>query len=165
MSKWEDDKKWSDRFLPEIKCHLGMNLIGEPSKEEDMLHNTDLIVLKMDTVRIGCRVRRFSYIEKYRYEFTLRTKRPNKVKTEFDKIMESWGNYLFYGFSDIEEKNLEAWVMIDLNIFRSWIMTYMNEHMGLLPGDEKPNRDGSSEFCSFRLSDGPDKLVFASSYG
>lgn len=41
----------------EIKSVLGMRLIGEPPIEEDRERNTDLIVLKMEAVRVGCRIR------------------------------------------------------------------------------------------------------------
>ena len=46
MKGWEDDKKWSDKFLPEIKRHLGEHLISEPENiKEDKDHNTDLTIL------------------------------------------------------------------------------------------------------------------------
>ena len=34
MTDWKTDKRWSDKFLPEIKSILGMRLIGEASVEE-----------------------------------------------------------------------------------------------------------------------------------
>ena len=58
---WQDDKKWSDRFIPFIKPILGLYLIGEATQEDDKNKNTDLIVFKMDAVRIACRIRRYSY--------------------------------------------------------------------------------------------------------
>ena len=65
MSNWEQDKRWSDRFLPEIKRILGEHLIAEPPVEEDAERNTDLIVLRLDAVRIACRVRKFQYLALY----------------------------------------------------------------------------------------------------
>lgn len=64
-NNWEINKQWSDRFLPEIKMILGLHLIGEPPIEEDCERNTDLIVLKMEAVRIACRVRRYDYFRRY----------------------------------------------------------------------------------------------------
>ena len=61
MANWENDKRWSDKFLPEIKMILGLHLIGEPPIEEDCERNTDLIVLKMEPVRIACRIRKYKY--------------------------------------------------------------------------------------------------------
>ena len=43
-----------------------------PPVEEDMRHNTDLIVLRLDAVRIGCRVRRYQYVHSFGGEFTIR---------------------------------------------------------------------------------------------
>jgi len=79
---WETDKKWSDRYLPEIKSILGRCLIAEPPIEEDQERNTDLMVLRLDAVRIGCRIRKAGYLEKYGDEFTIRTSRPSGAKTE-----------------------------------------------------------------------------------
>ena len=106
MRAWQLDKRWADRFLPEIKRILGEHLIGEPPEEEDQEHNTDLMVLKMDAVRVACRVRRNQYIDRYGDEFTIRAGRPNGSKTELTKIVEGWGDYFFYGFSDENETAL-----------------------------------------------------------
>src|SRR4030042_5530071 len=105
---WGRDKQWSDRFIPEIKGILGQYLIGE-AKEEDQERNTDLIVLKMEVVRVACRIRKYEYIIKYGDEFTIRSSRPSGAKTELTKILEGWGNYLFYGFSNEHENQLYKW--------------------------------------------------------
>ena len=63
MNRWEEDKRWSDKFLIETKRILGENLIGEPPVEEDRDRNTDLITLKMEPVRIACRVRKYQFYE------------------------------------------------------------------------------------------------------
>ena len=65
MADWKEDKKWSDRFLVEIKRILGEHLISEPPIEEDMQHNTDLIVLRLNAVRIACRIRTYGYFAAY----------------------------------------------------------------------------------------------------
>ena len=53
MNNWKTDKRWSDRFLPEIKGIIGAHLITEPPFEEDAERNTDLMVLRLDAIRIG----------------------------------------------------------------------------------------------------------------
>ena len=52
MIEWEEDKRWYDIFIPEIKSILGQLLIGEASVEDDQLKNTDLIVLELKGYRI-----------------------------------------------------------------------------------------------------------------
>lgn len=158
---WENDKRWSDRFLTEIKRNLGEYLIGEPPIEEDQERNTDLMVLKLDTVRVGCRVRKNKYLSRYGDEFTIRAGRPSGTKTELTKIIEGWGQYLFYGFCDEDEVKLLKWTIIDLNSFRLMLSRYMAANGGKLPGVGKNNHDKSSTFLSFKVTE---ELVFAKGY-
>ena len=153
---WQQDKRWSDRFLPEIKRLLGEHLIQEAPYEEDTEHNTDLIVLKLDSVRIACRVRRHKYLDRFGDEFTIRNSRPSGAKTELTKIVEGWGNYMFYGFSDAEEVALARWVLGDLNVFRLWFNRQLYKlPPNTLPGNGQSNPDGSSDFSVFRLEEMP----------
>jgi len=159
MTGWEKDKRWSDRFLPEIKRALGECLISEPPVEDDAERNTDLMVLRLDAVRIACRIRKHEYLSKYGNEFTIRTGRPSGVKTELTKIVEGWGNYLFYGFSDECEKSLSQWIVGDLNAFRLYFCRYLTENSGAMPGTCKNNVDNSSSFRAFRYSEIPGFVI------
>lgn len=151
--KWRDDKKWSDRFLHEIKGIIGQAFIVEPPQEEDSEHNTDLIVLKLDSIRIACRIRKYKYMKSYGSEFTIRCGRPSGAKTELTKIIEGWGDFLFYGFSDEEEKHLAGWSLIILGEFRLWFNRMIVKNKGTLPGRQKSNEDNSSTFMVFDLRD------------
>lgn len=150
MKEWQKDKRWSDRFLPQIKRILGEHLIGEPPMEEDAERNTDLIVLRLNAVRIGCRVRKFEYLAKYGDEFTIRAGRPSGAKTELTKIIEGWGDYFFYGFSDKEERTLVKWILGDLKALRLFI------NRQLFSGNKQwigqNNHDNSSSFVCFKYS-------------
>jgi len=153
---WQEDKRWSDRFLPQIKRILGDLFIGEAEQEEDAERNTDLIVLKLEPLRFGCRIRRNEYLERYGGEFTIRAGRPSGAKTELTKIIEGWGDYLFYGFSDVEEKLLAKWTIIDLKAFRLWYMRKLAS--GAQAGVARDNHDSSSSFMAFSLADMPDAI-------
>jgi len=163
---WLQDKRWSDRFLPEIKQILGLHLIGEPPVEEDQERNTDLMVLKMDPVRIGCRVRRNTYLsnDEYAGQFTIRAGRPSGVKTELTKVIEGWGDYFFYAFCDEQEELLERWSLCSLNTFRVWFNRQIMKNNGQLPGDKIPNRDNSSFFMAFTFADLPEDFVIADNW-
>ena len=153
------DKQWSDRFIGDIKPILGMHLIGEASFDEDAKRNTDLIVLKMDAVRIGCRLRREKYLNRYGDEFTIRCDRPNGAKTELAKIIEGWGDYFFYGFAS-DQDGLVRWTLADMKRFRLWF----NQRLMVdkkVPGFRGKNPDGSSEFIAFRWRDLPDDFIVA----
>jgi len=146
---WQDEKKWSDRFLPEIKRNLGEFLLTEPPIEEDQLRCTDLTVLKMNAVRIACRVRRFTHLQKYGEEFTIRSRLKSGGDTEISKIISGWGDYIFYGFSNQAETKLEKWFVGDLNVFRLWFnrCLYTNQK----PWVETQNVDGDTSFMAFRV--------------
>lgn len=169
MNGWELDKEWSDQFLPEIKKILGLYLIDEPPIEEDQKRNTDLIVLKLDAVRVGCRIRRveknyrnkegevciINYLKKYGNQFTIRAGRPNGGKTELAKIIEGWGDYFFYGFG--QDGVLHKWSLCRLNVFRLW---YNRElYNNKKPGQSKDNKDNSSFFIAFDFNDLPEDFI------
>lgn len=157
---WQADKRWSDKFLPEIKSILGVHLIGEPPIEEDAERNTDLMVLRMDAVRIGCRVRKHKYAASYPDDFTMRSGRPSGAKTELTKVIEGWGDYFFYGFSDPLEQSLAGWILGDLRVFRLWFATSLSAMAaGQAPGVHKINRDGSSSFRVFSVNDLPPEFI------
>jgi len=156
MIGWQKDKMWSDKFIPEIKQILGTYLIGEPPMEEDQKRNTDLMVLKMEAVRIGCRIRTSSYMANYGDEFTIRSDRPSGEKTELAKIMEGWGDYFFYGFGK-DNDSLLKWTLADLDVFRTWFNSEKNT------GIKKDNLDGSSSFVAFKWLDLPADFIIGKS--
>ena len=150
MQKWEQQKQWSDRFLPEIKRILGEQLISEPPIEEDAEHNTDLMVLRLDAIRIACRIRKYDYLKNYGNEFTIRAGLPSGVKTELTKIIEGWGDYFFYGFSDPDEVFLIQWILGDLKAFRVWFNRELIR-LKYMPGIKQNNHDNSSFFYAFPI--------------
>jgi hypothetical protein len=155
MKGWQKDKAASDIYLPTIKAILGQVLIGEPPIEEDQDRNTDLIVLRMQAIRIACRVRTHEYLGKYSDEFTIRATRPSGRKTELAKIVEGWGDYIFYGFAAPNGTGLAKWAIGDLNVFRLWFSRYMANNNGTIPGRPYNNGDGSSGFRVFKWGDIP----------
>lgn len=160
VSNWLANKQWSDKFLPEIKMILGLHLIGEPPIEEDCERNTDLIVLRMEAVRIACRIRRYNYFCRYPNDITIRSKVPSGAKTELTKIIEGWGDYFFYGFSDEQEQRLIAWRLCNLSAFRLFFNRYIVTNKGKVPGAGKANKDGSSDFLAFAAAEIP-SFVYA----
>lgn len=150
-------------MLPHIKAICGMHLIGEPPVEEDAERNTDLMVLRMEAVRIGCRIRKFQDL-KYGGEFTLRASRPSGVKTELTKVIEGWGDYFFYGFANENADGLTQWVLADLRVFR---VEFMRKLASLpakeLPGKHLNNHDNSSSFRVFKWAEFSPDLIVASS--
>lgn len=153
--------------MPEIKQILGLYLIGEAPIEQDQTRNTDLIVLKLDAVRVACRIRRAEdYLGKYNYanEFTIRTTRPNTGnRTELAKIIAGFGDYFFYGFGDSSTGKLARWGLGDLSEFRLWFNSRIVQ-TGRVPGVEKKNNDGSSDFRVFTWVELPPAFRVATSF-
>ena len=101
-------------------------------------------------MRIAARIRREMYRDKYVSEFTIRVKRPSGTKTEFRKIVEGFGDWMFYGFEYGD--NIFPWYLIDLSAFRAHLI----EDVGLNqfihnPSNHRQNGDGTT-FLPFDLS-------------
>lgn len=158
-TSWQQGYEWSRQFLPQVKSICGRFLIGEAPTEEDTQRNTDLIVLRLDAIRIGCRIRSASYIEQYGDEFTIRESLSSGTKTELVKIIEGWGDYFFYAFADEQDDRLAAWLLGDLHVFRSWIFEQTRINGGRLPGNSFTNGDGRSTLRAFAIADLPSAFI------
>lgn len=162
MSGWQDDKRWSDQFIPQIREIVARHLILDAPLEEDQQHNTDLIVLRSSAMRIACRVRRAQYADRYGDEFTIRTRRLYGTKTELAKILEGWGDALFYGFAG--DTDICRWLLGDLDVFRQWYAGEVQRlPAGCPPGLEQTNGDHSSQFMAFPIRWLPPQFIIARS--
>ena len=158
MKTWEKYKHWSDRFIPAIKRILGEHLITVAPVKEDAERNTDLIVLKLNAVRIACRIRKFQYFAYHGHEFTIRSSVVSRNKTELAKICEGWGDYFFYGFANKTETKLHYWILGDLEALRHHINQCRNQNQ--IPwATSKNNTDYLSSFVVFRYNDIPNFLI------
>lgn len=159
MADYNADRKWSDKFVPQLKQIIADLLIVEAPQEEDMQRNTDLVVFTVRALRVACRVRRYQYLLKWPNDFTIREGRPSGAKAELTKIVEGWGDYFVYAFADEQEQGLCAWRVIDLSQFRIWFMRSLVRLNGKSPGDQNGNGDGSSWFRAFDTAQLPNGIV------
>jgi len=142
VKAWKKDKAWSDKFIPKIRGILGQVFFSLPTIADDQMKNTDLICMDMSGARIGCRVRKKIYLKQYPFQFTIRYSRPMGTSTEYQKIIDGWGDYFFYGFSNNAEDDFLMWIIGDLKIFRK---AMSGGDMGIL----RKNYDLSSDFKAF----------------
>lgn len=159
---WQDDKRFADAYLPDVKAILGVHLIGEASEEEDKHRNTDLVVLTLRNVRIACRIRKPGFFDKYGGQFTIRADRPNGAMTELAKIVSGWGDFFFYGHVHDDLGSLRAWGLCDLMAFRLWFNGRLVRDGGRIPGEERRNSDGSSSFRCFAFNEMSRDFLIAS---
>lgn len=153
---WLSDKAKADKYEPEIKRILGEQLISTADLRRDQHEATDLLVLELSPVRIGCRVRSPEVLVKFADEFTIRADRPSGVRTELEKIMDGWCDYFFYGFAAGNGRTLAAWLLGDLRVFRAEIRRapyLVDESLKI------QNRDASSSFFPFGVGQFPPQFI------
>lgn len=154
MTEWYEDKSWSDPYLEHTKRLLGTALIIEGDAGQDRLENSDLVVVRLEPYRIGVRIRRAWCFDIWPDQFTIRSARDSGATTELAKILDGWGDYLFYGFAHPNRAGrLQAARLIDLDTFREW---EADAHF-----QEKDNGDGTY-FRAYPISAFPRHGVRAS---
>ena len=160
---WKRDKSWSDKYTPEIVRLIAPHVIREAPLVEDQSRNTDLIVLSAGDTRIACRVRRPGGPDSWLNEFTIRTSRPSGTATELAKVIQGWGDLMFYGHAALSPRpTFRRWMLLDLGQFRlSYARMLLEAGPGRAPGMRKENHDGSSDFTVFNVRDFPSSLVVA----
>lgn len=161
---YASDRAWSDRFIPEIKSIIGPRLLVETPDAIDREQAADLMVFTVRGVTIAARLRRPGYLDKYRYEFTIRARRDSGAVTELSKIVDGWGDWMFYGHVDDTESRLAWWWLLDLHSFRAALIRRNTTGKGLRYG-EKPNGDGTYfRWFDVRTFPAEPPLVIASSH-
>jgi hypothetical protein len=119
---YRDDRAFGEKFIPEIKRLISPHLFMAAPVDIDRQEATDLVVLLMRDFRIACRVRRPGYSHgKFRYQFTLRSRRDNGRQTELAKVTDGFCEFLFYGHST-PSGTISPWMLIDLKAFRGQLI-------------------------------------------
>ena len=157
MQSFNRDFAWQAKMLPQVKAILGKTFICEAPFEEDVKRNTDLMVLTMEPLRFACRLRNHVYYDRYRFDITIRNSRPSGAQTELEKLLNGFGDYMFYGFASEDRSRIIYYTIGDLNVFRKWYKEKID--LGVQPGRKKNNTDGSSDFLAFHLMELPAEFI------
>lgn len=157
---YAEDRKEGDRYLPLVQGIIGPLLLIPAPLEIDTKQATDLIVIYARPLTIGVRIRRPGYFEKWRYEFTIRSRRDSGAETELTKVMRGWCDWFFYGHAEATDPwdppLLRAWYLINMDSLRyhyardGWLRTDQRH----LSWGETPNGDGT-HFAWFDLRSFP----------
>lgn len=126
MNSYRLNRTWSDQFIPEICRIVGPLLLVPATVELDNKEATDLMVFAVKTfgvkdMRIAARVRRpgMRRHERHGPEFTVRCRVLSGAKTEWAKIIEGFGDWLFYGHASADEQGkIEWWMVVCLRALR-----------------------------------------------
>lgn len=142
------------RFIRPMQRILGCEFISVASREMDMQENTDLVIFGAQElgrgITIAARVREWSFAEgPYRFDVTLRASRPSGAKTELDKVLDGWGDFMLYGFGREADGRvgIPRWTIVDLGALRRaidaderWFKSWAERLI--------PNADRSSRFVA-----------------
>lgn len=152
---YRTQRRWADALLPQISGLLAAVFVCPAPDHEDMHEATDLMVLTVRPFRVACRVRKHKYwqVEHWREQFTIREFVRAGVKTEFDKIIDGWGDFMFYGFADEQGTILHEARILNLNVFRA---TLIRQEVNF---ESVPNEDGTRG-RAYNVADFPTDLVF-----
>lgn len=118
MSYQIDRFEFGDPLIPLACRELGPILGKEASVEQDTKEATDIV---FPNKRVAFRTRRAQFFARYPNEFTIRYSRPSGVPTEYDKIMNGHGDWMFYAFANESGDGFLGWHIIDLHAFREKI--------------------------------------------
>jgi len=155
---YSESRAWSDRFIDPIKRIVGPLMLEESSMEIDTQQVTDLMVMTAKDIRIAARVRDYRYMDRYPYDFTIRSKGAI-YKTELQKIVDGWGDWMFYGFSNEARDDIARWYVISFRAFRANLIRRRSSIRYM----EKPNMDGQTGLTAFDIRTfTPDILVQSS---
>lgn len=116
--RYHASREWSDLFINRVKQIVGPRMMREADFEIDTRQATDLMVMAAKDIRVACRVRGHYYAERYPFDFTLRSKGPGD-RTELQKVIDGWADWMFYGFTNKEQNDLPRWYIIDYSVFRA----------------------------------------------
>lgn len=160
---YAEDRAWSDIYIPAIKRIVGPLLLEEASFEVDTKQAADLVVLKARNMMIAARVRRFGYAERYPWEFTIRAHRDSGAKTELQKILDGFGDWMFYGHAGQRIGEICRWFVVDLDRFRAGVTRDSVAKGKEIWWGKKSNQDGTY-FCWFDVRKFPEHILVGSSH-
>ena len=139
MGGYRSDRAWSDTYIPTIRRIVGPLLLEPAPDDDDRERATDLMVLRVGDMRVAARVRKRGYAAVYPTQFTIRSRRESGATTELKKILDGWGDWLFYGHATLRPAEIRPWFLLDLKAFRHHVTT----SVGPLDDGEIPNNDGT----------------------
>ncbi len=159
---YRSDREWSDPYLPEIKKLVGPHLLVPAPFEVDAEEATDLIVLRARDMQIACRVRRPGYADnpKFRRQFPIRCERDSGAKTELAKIIDGFGDWMFYGHATDREAEINPWFLLDLHVFRAALIRHRRQPVAF---ESLDNGDGTY-FKAYDIDSLPPQFVIAASH-
>lgn len=143
---YRERRAFGDKVLPEVQgiikkyqrylnarfCN-GRTLVASDKLDKEC--GTDLLFINDLVLSIAVRIRAYSKIP-YSNEITIRDYVDHiENQTEYNKIINGFGNVLFYGFMNKFGTGLECWGMYDLDVFREYHQQVRGSRICPVDGD------------------------------
>lgn len=151
QSSYIQNRIWSDPLLSKARAAVGFELLCIAPLDYDLRLAADLITVRNHPHCIGVRLREFGYMERYGDEFTSRSGVPSGCKTEFQKILDGYMDWMFYGFADQTKGDIAAYTILDMDAFR---FHWANNRDQIEYVEDQRNFDGT-RFNAFTVSSFP----------
>lgn len=169
-SSYQDDREWSDMFIPAIRQIVGPLLLVATPDLIDRREAADLMVFSPKPMMIGARIRAPGTLDllpnRYPNQFTVRFWRRSGSETEFAKLRAGFCDWFFYGQqSKVDPTGIDRWFLIDLAKWRYCLDEA--EAAGdrkIIKCNHEINRDGETSFLVFYLATFPISILVASSH-
>ncbi len=121
---YKQQRSFSDSHLDFVQGVLGRYFLIDAPFDLDTEEATDLVTVTGGGIKTAVRIRRQSYRDRFKYDFTLRsysTRTANIMNAEYEKICSGYADYLFYGYSQGANNSVGPWYLISLDHFRQHI--------------------------------------------
>lgn len=160
------NRAWADKMTPHVNRIVGPYLLETTPDQVDMKEGSDLWVIGGRDKRIAVRVRRAGYAERYPFDFTVRSAVPSGVTTELEKLVNGFGDWMFYGHASVDETSISHWMLIDLAAWRAHLIRWALKRKN--PNDRlwtAQSNDDGTKFAAFDVRNfvGPPAILIASS--
>jgi hypothetical protein len=168
MQDYETDRAWGDRFLYDVGRIVGRNLLRTAPVDTDRNRATDLVLLTARPLDIAVRVRRAGYADLYPFDVTIRCERASGAKTELEKFVDGFCDWMFYGHADQQETGLSRWFLLDLQVWRGALMREglrcIRGKRGIYSGAIKSrSNDDGTRFAYFDVRSFPPEMIIDTS--
>ena len=115
---FQEDFRWQQRFIPQIKQIIGMYSVEIASFKQDTKYATDFLIAETKVFKYACRIRTEPYLKNFNCDFTIRFDRPSGQRTEFEKILsDGFPERMIYAVG-ADNGDILAYKIVSLNIFR-----------------------------------------------
>lgn len=156
-----NNKRYHDTYVP-ILATLAAGALNHRRRRGDQTVRVGSIdVLQIQGADVLLRIRRPNVYERFYGDITFRAQKrgtEDQEPSELEKVMGGWARFYLYGYGreDGADPVVDKWVMIDLDVFRSWARAKLDLGWPLdMIGRQGRWIDDSTEWRIFPIADIP----------